>query len=75
MGLTTHELTEISDLGNLYGVMQISKTTTIYIDMLKDVFKNHVCWTIVSMWFGDLYGRSENASPIVSQTPHIIVKW
>jgi len=55
------------------------KSTTrhvyIYIDMLKDVLKNHVCWTIVSMWFGDLYGRSENASPIVSQTPHIIVKW
>ena len=30
MGLTTHALTEISDLGNLYVVMRISKTATVY---------------------------------------------
>ena len=29
-GLTTHALTEISDLGSLYDVMRISKTATIY---------------------------------------------
>jgi len=33
LGLTTHELTEISDLGNLYVVMRISKTATICIDI------------------------------------------
>ena len=32
LGLTTHELTEISDLGNLYGVMRISKTATLSFD-------------------------------------------
>ena len=29
IGLTTHELTEISHLGDLYDVMRISKTATI----------------------------------------------
>jgi len=30
IGLTTHALTEISDLGNLYDGMRISKTATIH---------------------------------------------
>ena len=35
IGLTTHALTEISDLGSLNVVMRISKTATIYIYIYK----------------------------------------
>ena len=41
IGLTTHALTEISDLGSLYDVMRISKTATLY------SFSFHSCIDLV----------------------------